>query len=60
MEEKGILVKTIIQRETWMESGDQEITITRIITRITKDWVTQGLIVSLNKDRLDRLKLKNS
>ena len=37
MEKKGILVKTVIQKETQIESRDQEIIITGIITRITKD-----------------------
>ena len=56
MEGKDISVKTIIQKGTRMELGDQEIITTRIITRITRNQVIQGLVVSLNRDRLDRLK----
>ena len=42
-----------------MEPKDQETIITRTITRITRitrDQVIQGLVVSLNRDRSDRLK----
>ena len=56
MEGRGILAKTITQRETWIKPGGQETITTGTITRITRDWVTQDLVVSLNKDRLDRLK----
>ena len=56
MERKNILVETIIQKGTQIESGNQETIITRIITRITKNRVIQGLVVFLNRDRLDRLK----
>ena len=34
-----------------MEPGGQETITTGTITRITRDWVTQDLVVSLNKDR---------
>ena len=56
MEGKGISVKTITQKGTWIESRDQETITIGIITRITRDWVIQGLVVSLNRDRSDRLK----
>ena len=59
MEGRDISVETVTQKETQMKSGDQETiitgTITRI-TRITRDRVIQDLAVSLNRDRLDRLK----
>ena len=56
MEEKDILVKTIIQKETRIEPGNQKTIITRTIIKITKDWIIQGLVVFLNRDRSDRLK----
>ena len=60
MEERDILVKTIIQKGTRIEPGNQKTIITGTIIKITKDQIIQGLVVSLNKDRLDRLKQKNS
>ena len=59
MEGRDILVETITQKGTQIEPGDQETITTRIITRITRttrDQVIQDLAVSLNRDRLDRLK----
>ena len=56
MEEKDISVETVTQKGTQMKPGDRETittgTITRI-TRITRDQVIQGLVVSLNRDRSD-------
>ena len=60
MERKDISVKTVTQKGTQMEPRDQETIITGTIIKITKDQIIQGLVVSLNKDRLDRLKQKNS
>ena len=63
MEGRDISVETVIQKGTRMESGDQETITTGIITRITRitrDQVIQGPVVSLNRDRSDRLKQKNS
>ena len=63
MEGRDISVETVTQKGTQMEPGDQETittgTITRI-TRTTRDRVIQGLVVSLNRDKSDRLKQKNS
>ena len=56
MERKDILVETVIQKRTQIESRNQKIITTRIITRITKNRVIQGLVVFLNRDRSDRLK----
>ena len=60
---RDISVETVTQKGTQMEPGDQETittgTIIRI-TRITRDRVIQGLVVSLNRDRSDRLKQKNN
>ena len=55
MEGKNILAKTVIQKETQIESRDQEIIIISITTRTIRDQVTQDSIASL-----DKLKLKNS
>ena len=63
MKERDISVKTVTQKETQMEPRDQETITTRTITRITRitrDQVIQGLVVSLDRDRSDRLKQKNS
>ena len=59
MKGRDISVKTVTQKGNWIELGDQEIITTGIITRITRitrDRVIQGLMVSLNRDRSDRLK----
>ena len=63
MEGRDISVETVTQKGTQMEPGDQETITTRIITRITRitrDRVIQGLVVSLSRDRSDRLKQKKS